>query len=278
MPFLSKILIFPIKSLDGVEVTQASLLEGGAIAYDREFAILDEQGKFVNGKRTEKVHALRSSFDLAARTVTLRVHNQSQFQTFHLDRERNALASWLSDYFGYTVTLQQNLYMGFPDDTEASGPTVISTATLETITSWFPGLSLEEIRHRVRANLEIDGVPAFWEDQLFAKLGQCVPFQIGDVAFVGSNPCQRCVVLTRNPWTGKRDSSFQKEFTIKRQQTLPNWAELSRFNHFFRLTVNTKVPPSETGKVLQIADEIKILQSQAIHSAASDEGNTKLPG
>ncbi|MCX7596690.1 MAG: hypothetical protein N2235_23670, partial [Fischerella sp.] len=77
------------------------------------------------------------------------------------------------------------------------------------------------------------------------------------------------VVLTRNPWTGKRDSSFQTNFAIKRQQTLPNWAELSRFNHFFRLSVNTKVPPSETGKVLQIGDEIKILQNRAIHSVVT---------
>jgi uncharacterized protein len=60
MPHLSKILVYPIKSLDGVEVSQAQILEGGALANDREFAMFDEAGKYVNAKRTEKIHGLRS--------------------------------------------------------------------------------------------------------------------------------------------------------------------------------------------------------------------------
>ncbi len=55
-------------------------------------------------------------------------------------------------------------------------PTVISTATLEAITTWFPGLNLDQIRIRLRTNLEIGGVPAFWEDQLFAEADAVVQF------------------------------------------------------------------------------------------------------
>jgi uncharacterized protein len=256
MPYLSKILIYPIKSFDGVEVSQAQILEGGALSHDREFALFDEAGKFVNAKRTEKIHGLRSRFDLAARTVTLRIEGQGQSYAFHLDAERPGLESWLSDYFGYPVTLRQNLHMGFPDDTEASGATVVSVATLRAIAAWFPGMTVEEIRQRFRANLEIEDAPAFWEDRLMDEPGKLLPFRIGEVAFLGSHACSRCIVPTRNPWVGDRGTQFQKEFIAKRRETLPEWAIPSRFDHFYRLTLNTQVLPSEAGKTLCLKDEI----------------------
>jgi uncharacterized protein YcbX len=127
----------------------------------------------------------------------------------------------LSDYFGFPVKFVQNSETGFPDDTTATGPTVISTETLETVTSWFPGLSVEEMRLRLRTNLEIAGVPPFWEDHLFAEAGDCVQFQVGEVLFEGINPCQRCVVPTRNSITGVTCANFQKIFVTKRKESLP---------------------------------------------------------
>lgn len=267
MPYLKHITIFPIKSLDGLELTQATFSKGGAIAHDREFAIVDQQGEFVNGKRTDKIHQLRSTFDLTARTVTITIQDSNHSQQFHLDNERQAFASWLSDFFGYPVELKQDLHIGFPDDPDASGPTVVSTATLEAIASWFPGLSVEEVRRRFRTNLEIDDVPPFWEDQLFGEAGQLVPFQIGEVMLKGSNPCQRCVVPTRDSVRGDRYPNFQKTFIAKRQETLPEWALPQRFNHFFKLTVNTHVAELEAGKTIQVGDEVKLSLSSLPGSA-----------
>lgn len=263
MPYLARILIYPIKSLDAVEVTEAQLLPGGALKHDREFALFDEQGRFVNGKHTAKVHNLRSTCNLAARTVTLQIQDSDRpAEIFHLDDDRTALATWFSNYFGYPVTLQQNLHMGFPDDTDASGPTVVSTATLESVASWFPDLEVEDIRQRFRTNLEIAEAPAFWEDLLFGEPDQPVPFQIGTVELLGNNPCQRCVVPTRNQLTGQSYANFQKSFTAQRQATLPDQAALSRFNHFYKLTLNTKVPASETGKTLRVGDAVSVLAAQ----------------
>jgi len=259
MPTLSKILIYPIKSLDAIEVPETMLLPGGALVHDREFAIVDQQGRFVNGKHTAKIHALRSTYDLPTRTITLRIQDSDRpAETFHLDDDRHDLATWFSEYFGYTVTLQQNLHMGFPDDTDASGPTVVSVATLEQVASWFPDLGIEEIRNRFRTNLEVAEVPAFWEDQLFGEDSQQIPFQIGSVHFLGSNPCQRCIVPTRDHLTGDRYPDFQKKFIAKRQATLPAQVALDRFNHFYKLTLNTKVSASEAGKVLRVGDTISV--------------------
>jgi hypothetical protein len=219
---------------------------------DREFAIVDQAGKFVNGKRTAKVHLLRSSFDLAARTVSLGVEGSTERMVFNLEDDRSQLESWLSDYFGFSVQLLQNTETGFPDDLNAPGPTLISTATLAAVTGWFPELSLEQVRSRFRSNLEIDGVPAFWEDCLFRDADEPMPFSVGSVQFLGINPCQRCVVVTRDPQTGSAYPNFQKTFVAQRQATLPTWAATSRFNHFYRLAVNTRVVPLGKDAIAQL--------------------------
>ncbi|MEH2041297.1 MAG: MOSC N-terminal beta barrel domain-containing protein [Nostoc sp.] len=262
-PYLAKILLYPVKSLDGVEVENARVLASGALQYDREFAIFDEQGRFVNGKRHAKIHLIRAQFSLLNRTISLQIPDRNLQQIFHLDEERQGLEATLSDYFEFAVTLGQNSLMGFPDDTHSLGPTVISTATLAEVASWFPGLSVDEMRRRMRANIEIDGVPAFWEDRLFSEQGDLVSFRVGDVDFFGVNPCQRCIVPTRNSYLGEAYPNFQKIFTTQRQATLPNWVASSPFNHFYRLSINTQLPPSSAGKILQIGDKIDINLQQS---------------
>lgn len=267
MPHIAGISIFPIKSLDGVSVTGATVRESGALKHDREFAIFDQKGNFVNGKRNAKVHLLRSHFESEFKILTLQIQETEQKFVFHLDEERTALEVWLSNYFGFPVKVQNSI-TGFPDDTNASGPTIISTATLETVASWYRGVSVDDMRSRMRANIEIGGVPSFWEDQLFAGASSSVRFEIGEVIFEGINPCQRCVVPTRDAITAQAYPNFQKIFVTKRKETLPDWVESSRFNHFFRLSVNTKVAASEAGKVLRQGDEIKILAVKPDYAVA----------
>lgn len=268
MPYLAKILLYPVKSLDGVEVESARVLDTGALEHDREFAIFDGQGRFVNGKRHAKIHLVRASytsvvgreqFTLLNKTISLEIPGNNSQKVFHLHEEQQALEATLSNFFGFGVTLKQNSLMGFPDDTDSPGPTVISTATLAEVASWFPGLSVDEMRRRIRANIEIDGVPAFWEDRLFREQGDLVSFRVGDVDFLGVKPCQRCIVPTRDSHLGEAYPNFQKIFTNHRQATLPEWVTSSRFNHFYRLSINTELPASSAGKILQIGTKVEIL-------------------
>jgi uncharacterized protein len=260
VPQLSRIVIYPIKSLDGVEVRQAKILQGGALEHDREFVMVDQTGEWVNGKRTAKVHQIRSQFHLNARVVTLSVQNQNPV-TFHLDHGRSGISGWLSHYFGSSVTLEQNTITGFPDDLISPGPTIISSSTIEQVASWFPDLEPENLRARLRTNLEVSDVPAFWEDQLYSSTGT-IAFQIGGINLQGVNPCQRCVVPTRDPMSGARTAGFQKTFVAKRKAQLLSWTatdslrvtRIDRFNHFYRLAVNTRIAPSEAGKQLQVGD------------------------
>ncbi|MEL6459378.1 MAG: MOSC N-terminal beta barrel domain-containing protein [Cyanobacteria bacterium J06621_15] len=260
MPHIAKIWVYPIKSLDGIEVTQAKVLHSGALEYDRQFAIFDEQGKYVNAKRYAKIHLLRSKFDLENNIVSLEVQGEETEKTFNIKSEISRLEAWLSNFFGFTVKLQKNLITGFPDDTVSPGPTIVSTATLREIASWYPDFTENDIRLRMRTTIEIDGVPAFWEDKLFSESGNVINFKIGNLQFSGVNPCQRCIVPTRNAVTAEVTSYFQETFINKRRETLPEWVNKSRFNHYYKLAINTRLANKEVGnKLIQVGDEINIL-------------------
>lgn len=262
MAHLERILIYPVKSLDGVWLPSVRLLKSGALEGDRRFALFDSQEKYVNGKRHAQVHHLRSSFDVMTRTLHLRNGDGRRAGSFHVDQELARLQEWLAEFFGFPVHFRENPAAGFPDDTDSPGPTVVSTATLHEVASWFPGLNVEQLRKRMRANLEIGGVPAFWEDQLYGPAGIRLRFQIGDVEFHGINPCQRCVVPPRDPLSGETYPQFAKIFAKKRQETLPTWAERSRFNHFYRLAINTALPSDQGGKIVRLGDAITIAGRQ----------------
>ncbi len=257
--FLSRILVFPIKSLDAVEVSQARVRASGALEHDRTWGFFDASGKFVNGKRYAAAHRLRSHVDLEARSVTLRDDSGQGLgsRTFSLERDGDCLESWLREYFGFPVAVQKNADLGFPDDTDSPGPTIISVATLTEIGRWFD-LPIEQVRARFRTNIEIAGVPAFWEDRLFGPSGTVVRFRVGDAVFDGINPCQRCIVPPRNPLTGVLDETFVRRFTELRKETLPSWSARERFNHFYRVAINTRPHGDQGGKLIRVGDRIEI--------------------
>ncbi len=250
---LSRIAIFPIKSLDALNLHSAEILASGALKGDREFAIFDSDDRVVNAKRTAKIQRIRSQYDLENRTVIL---STSKPTRFHLDGDRESIEIWLSEYFGFSVHLKQNLELGFPDDPASPGPTVISTQTLQAVARWYSGMTLVEARNRFRTNLELDVPTAFWEDQLFGTADQLPEFTIGATVFQAANPCQRCIVPTRNSSSGDGTAEFQKTFLKMRSQSLPETVERSRFNHFYRLAVNTRVK-YQTNNSIEIGDECK---------------------
>ncbi|RUT02824.1 hypothetical protein DSM106972_057440 [Dulcicalothrix desertica PCC 7102] len=47
IPYVSRLFIYPIKSLDRVSVESINVLKSGALERDREFAIVDKLGNLV---------------------------------------------------------------------------------------------------------------------------------------------------------------------------------------------------------------------------------------
>ncbi len=258
MTQLERILVYPIKSLDPATPSDATVVDNGALEWDRRYAILDADGEYVNGKREQRIHRLSTSYDLERSTVTIGERGGDDHRTYHLDVDRDALAAWLAEYLGYEVEVVRDDEGGYPDDTAASGPTVITTDTLAAVADWYDDIDVAEMRRRLRANLEIEAGEAFWEDRLYAGADTLVEFEIGAVTLWGHGPCQRCVVPTRDPATGEPTPGFRRTFVDRREQTLPSWADDSRFDHYFRLMVNTTIPADEWGAGVAVGDEVTI--------------------
>lgn len=287
IPRLANIRLHPIKALDPIFVKEARIGPNGGLELDRAWALYSSDGRWVNGKRTPAMHLIRSEYapDLSAVTLSIPGDRRNiPAMTFAFPGDTDGAALWFSTYFEQNIVVHY-AREGFPDDGLASGPTIVSTESLEAVCGWFPGLPIEEARRRFRTTLEIAGgvasggdgslsrseagahaasgsngkLPAFWEDQLFGEDDtRVVRFRIGEVAFEGSNPCARCPVPSRDSYTGAAIEGFQKRFSELRQAQLPAWAPVARFDHFYRLATNTRVPSTEQGKTLRVGDALSL--------------------
>ncbi|MFW6018257.1 MAG: MOSC domain-containing protein [Halapricum sp.] len=256
MARLEAIYVYPIKSLDGHGVETARVGPGGSLEGDRQYAMVDADGEYVNGKRTPAVHRLDADFDPGGTIVTF--GDGVETARFDLERDREHAQAWLDERFEPAIELVGDDRLGFPDDTTDFGPTVISTGTLELMAGWFDDVDgPSEMRRRLRPNLVVDAEP-FWEDRLYAGHDECVKFDVGDVTFEGHGPCQRCVVPTRDPDTGAETDGFRERFLEKRRETLPSWANDERFDHYYRVMVNTRTPEESRGKRVSVGTEVVI--------------------
>jgi uncharacterized protein len=272
LPWLTGIRLHPIKSLEPVSVHEARIGPGGGLEHDRAWALFSVDGRWVNGKRTAAMHLIRATYAPDLSFVTLAVPGDRRnipARSFPFPGGAEDAAEWFSVYFEQQIFVR-HAPEGFPDDAIANGPTIISTASLQAVCEWFPDLTLDSVRQRFRTTLEIDNadavtnaanghLPAFWEDQLYGEDERSVVrFRIGEVNFEGSNPCARCPVPARDTQTGADLAGFQKRFIDLRRETLPPWAPAARFEHFYRLAVNTRVAPTEVGKLLRLGDRLQL--------------------
>lgn len=272
MAHVARLAVHPVKSLDPEPRERVRVLDSGALAGDREYAVVDADGEYVNGKRTAAVHRLRTSVTFEGdRPAALGLRAEADDAPARLrDGERFSLPAdagpggdlpaLLSRYVGYEVRLRRDRERGFPDDTTDAGPTVVSTATLERVAEW-TGVSVESVRRRFRANVEVGGTEPFWEDRLYAA-DSPVRFRVGDLDLLGTGPCNRCVVPLRDPDTGVETTGFRERLIEGRRDELPEWAPAERFDHFFKLAVNTRRPGTD-GVEVAVGDEVTVGERSA---------------
>jgi uncharacterized protein YcbX len=290
MPTLDRITIYPVKSLDGLDVAEALVLESGALEHDRRWRLVDMDGRVLNAKRSPVFHAIRAEFDLDERLVTLWIDPAAVAavalpagdlarlrglagnpggpevgDSFHLVPGQGGPCEWLSEAFGVGILLHERVDGGFPDDRDAPGPTLVSTATLVEVGRWF-GFDLAESRRRFRANLEVGGCDAFWEDTLasparpelqpslldlppdlpvdpYADLPPPEPreFSLGEARFIATNVCRRCVVPTRDSRTGAVTAHFRDAFEARRSRGMRADVDAAGWGQLYRLGVNTRL-------------------------------------
>ncbi len=255
MPHVAGLRVYPVKALEGMAVDRADITRGGTLEHDREYALVDSSGEPINGKRTPRVHELDVTFDPERHRLTVVADGESR--VFDLVADPDPAEAWFSAYFDEDVTITRDEDLGFVDRREA-GPSVVSTATLETVASWFDELTVDSVRRRLRANIEIDGVPPFWEDRF---VGEDAPaFRAGDVRIEGVTPCGRCVVPTRDPDTGDALEGFQERFVERREATFPDWADRDAFDHYYSLMLIARVPDGRGDTSIQVGDDVDVVE------------------
>ncbi|GAB6880679.1 MOSC domain-containing protein [Halorubrum gandharaense] len=293
MTHVDELVAYPFKSLDGVAVERAELGPRGALRGDRSYALVKAGvdphdasvgggGGYVNGKSECRIHQLSASYELVddpgdATPTAVTLERPESEQTgapadrrrFALPEEGAALADWVGEFLGYEVDVVREPKGGFPDDREATGPTVVGHGTLVEVASWFDGVAdATELRRRLRPNVVLSADEPFFEDRLFADRDSRVRFSLGEATLFGVNPCQRCVVPSRHPDTGAEHPEFRETFLRKRRETMPDWSGGDWFDHDFRLMVNTVVPESswgtvvETGDLLELGDRVPASDTQ----------------
>jgi len=257
-PILSKIRIYPIKSLDPVELSQVKIGVRSLLG-DRRYALIHEDGGFINGKRTGRVNQLETSFDGALEQVSFQTRGIGEKITFHLEREKQEIERYLSEFFSMKVHFLRNDQGRLLDVPDESAVTVVAQETYQELSDALSD-PLDRLRLRFRANLEISQVPSYWEELLVSGNSETgVPFRIGEVNFLGIRLRARCNVPPRNPFTGETDKTFIKKMLASRESSVPPWSSIRNLDSLYHLTVDTFIPDAETGKEIKVGDHLEIL-------------------
>lgn len=266
-PLVSRIRIYPIKALDPVELEEAEV-GVHSLRYDREFAMITQDQRYLNSKRTGRVNELKAEYDLPNYMVHLSPRVGGVTRSFHLINQKEELESHLKDFFGEPVFLAQNTQGQLMDIPTASSVTIVSEASLRSLQGEFSDRSLEDIRLRFRATIELAGVDPYWEENLVGEPGVGARIQVGEVEMIGVSPRARCNVPPRDPLTGITDKAFVKRMIKNREATLPKNSHLPEYGNLYHLTINTYIPETQKGRWIRVGDELKIIEKVRLESAA----------
>src|SRR5262249_5222340 len=100
---LARIQLFPIKSLDPVPIREARIGPNGGLELDRAWAMCSADGRWFNGKGTERVRELHAAFAEDLSAVTLSIAGEARGlrpETFPFPDGTADAAAWLTEFFG----------------------------------------------------------------------------------------------------------------------------------------------------------------------------------
>lgn len=266
-PVISRIRIYPIKSLDPVELQEAEV-GVHSLRFDREFAMFTRDGRFMNGKKSGRVNELKATYDLPNYGVTFSDRGGGTARSFHLLNEKSETEKYLSDFFGEPISLLHNQQGQLMDIPTASSVTIVSEASLQSLHEEFSDRTLEDVRLRFRATIELVGAEPYWEENLVGEPGVGTRIQVGEVEMIGVSPRARCNVPPRDPLTGITDKGFVKRMMKSREKTLPQNSHIPAYGSLYHLTINTYIPETQKGKWLRVGDELKIIEPVRLESAS----------
>lgn len=218
---LASIHVYPVKSLGGYSVHEATLTDRG-LAHDRRWMLVGPEGNFL----TQREHAAMACLHTSSAEVGFRVTDTRDGAMLDLpwavpsgedrmcgiwsDRVRTvrgepAWNAWFTERLGAPVEL---VYM--PDGTKRRTDGRYAKG-LTSLSDGFPYLivsqaSLDDLNERLedpvpmdrfRPNLVVSGGSAYQEDEW-------TEIRVGDASFQLVKPCGRCIIVTTDQQSGGR--------------------------------------------------------------------------
>ncbi len=219
---LSDIIIYPVKSLGGISLNEAEVMDRG-LKYDRRWMLVDKSGKFI----TQRVYPQMSQINVAIENDLLKfTHKHNLDLSFYVPAkdynneqanvvvwEDNVNAVYVSkeadEWFREVLKINCRL-VHMPEEAarlvdkkyaskneivsfaDAYPFLVIGQSSLDDLNS---RLNEKVLMNRFRPNLVFTGGQPFDEDKWKS-------FKINDVIFYPVKPCARCVVTTIDQESG----------------------------------------------------------------------------
>lgn len=214
-----KIQRFPIKGLSPEPIDDIELLPSAGIPMDRMYGFARHGSGFDPDKPTplpkdkfvvlltqEALANLKTSFDPESGALHCSGPDGPVCFNLNTDDGRRAAEMWLSDYLSLPDKEPPSFVHAAPHrftDVSVVSPQMMNSVSLlnrESVRDLESRIDAEIDPARFRANIELEGLPPWWELENVGKT-----LQIGDVKLRLIKRTQRCAATEVNPATGKRD-------------------------------------------------------------------------
>jgi uncharacterized protein YcbX len=206
---------YPVKGLTAEALDQAEVETGGAIPWDRAFALahgdsgFDPQNptwlpkwNFLCQMKHAKAALLFSVFDPGAKTLRIRAPDGSGIETNVMtEAGRQRVAAFLTDYLGDEARGQPQFHH-IPGHVFGDQKTkVVSLNNLASLRDYEAKVGGQRHRRRFRANIWFSGAQPWAEREWIGR-----ELQVGGAVLRVIKGTTRCPATEVNPVTGERDA------------------------------------------------------------------------
>ncbi|GAB3722028.1 MOSC domain-containing protein [Spirosoma lituiforme] len=280
---ISELLIYPIKSLGAISVTE-TVVEGKGLRYDRRFMLVDPNGDFMTQRTNYQMALLNVAINETAELRVWHRHRPDDVLTLPLTiptqtegaeppRETIGVTIWDSSHVpALLVSAEADQWFSrvlekpcrlvyMPETTHRDvDPAYAREQDAVSFADGYPYLligqaSLDTLNQRLeepitmlrfRPNIVVAGSLPYEEDAW-------QQFRIGDVEFFGVKPCARCVLTTIDPETGQKGREPLRTLATYRQ-----W----KHKILFGQNVLAKPTGALTLGTLRVGQPVNVLQRQ----------------
>lgn len=235
---VSQLTIAPVKGMRMQRTAQIQLGQG-EVAGDRDFFVVDDDGRLLLSSRHPDLVRIEPAWDRARNELTLRfpdgdvVHGEPERGTAAVTRTYDGrevpgwiipgpLSAALSSHLGQAVHLFRRAAGHIGNDDYPV--TLMSETSLQALAGYFRG-TVPDLR-RFRMTIAVTGTGAWAEDGWSGH-----EVTIGSAALRVVSPVPRCVVTTRNPESGATDARILHALAELRGRDNINfgvWCDIAR--------------------------------------------------